>query len=116
MQNFTRQKKLKKLINLSSDCENTFYKDWIDGINRSLVTDFQKNNVSDAPKEDVKNFLFATSDFGEEILGETDLYITLDRLNDASFRRKLDPILKNIIRNQLSYFLKILRLSMRKIL
>ena len=116
MQNFTRQKKLKKLINLSSDCENTFYKDWIDGINRSLVTDFQKNNVSDAPKEDVKNFLLVTSDFGEEILGETDLYITLDRLNDASFRRKLDPILKNIIRNQLSYFLKILRLSMRKIL
>ena len=116
MQNFTRQKKLKKLINLSSDCENTFYKDWIDGINRSLVTDFQKNNVSDAPKEDVKNFLFATGDFGEEILGETDLYITLDRLNDASCRRKLGPILKNIIRNRLSYFLKILRLSMHKIL
>ena len=44
--------------------------------------------------------MLATSDFGEEIQSEIDLCITRDRLNKASFRRKLDPISKSIIRNQ----------------
>ena len=50
--------------------------------------------------KDVKNFLLSTSDFGEEIQGELDLYITNGRLNEASFRRRLDPISKNIIQNK----------------
>ena len=50
--------------------------------------------------KDVKKFLLATNDFGEEIQGELDLYITNNRLNKASFRRRFDPISKNIIRNK----------------
>ena len=65
----------------------------------SLVLDFQKNIASKDPKKDIKYFLLATSDFGQEIQRPIDLYVTQDRLNEASFRRKLDLILKNIIRN-----------------
>ena len=42
----------------------------------------------------------ATSDFCEEIQGELDLYVTNNRLNEASFRRRLDPISKSIITNK----------------
>ena len=90
----------KKLYNLPSDFEKTFYRVWIDGIDFSLDTDFQGNIVSQAPIEDVKIFLLATSEFGEENQAEIDLYVTNDRLGEASFRRKLDPMSKSIIRNQ----------------
>ena len=50
--------------------------------------------------KDVKKFVLANSDFGEELQGELDLYVTNNRLNEASFRRRLDPISKNIIRNK----------------
>ena len=49
---------------------------------------------------DVKKFLLATSDSGEEIQGELDLFATKNRLNEVSFRRRLDTISKNIIRNK----------------
>ena len=90
----------KKLYNLPSDFEKTFYRVWIDGIDFSLDTDFQGNIVSQAPIEDVKIFLLATSEFGEENQAEINLYVTNDRLGEASFRRKLDPMSKSIIRNQ----------------
>ena len=50
--------------------------------------------------KDAKKFLLATSNFGEEIQGELYLYVTNNRLNEASFRRRLDPISKNIIRDK----------------
>ena len=50
--------------------------------------------------KDIKKFLLATSDFGEEIQGGLDLCVTNNRLNEASFRRRFDKISKNIIRNK----------------
>ena len=50
--------------------------------------------------EDVKNFLLANSDFGEEIQQQLDLYVSNNNLNEASFRRRLDRISENIIRNK----------------
>ena len=90
----------KKLYNLPSDFEQTFYRDWLDVTDFSLDTDFRRNVVSQVLSEDVKIVLLATSKFGEKIQGEIDLYVTNDRLNEATFRRKLDPISTNIIRNQ----------------
>ena len=46
--------------------------------------------------DDVKNFLLATSDYGQEIQSDIDLYVTHGKHNEASFRRKLDPIKKNV--------------------
>ena len=58
-----QNKERKKFYNLPSDFEQTFCRDWLDGIDFSLGTDFQRNIVSQAPSEDVKNFLPATSYF-----------------------------------------------------
>ena len=76
------------------------YKDWLGGIDFSQDTDFQQQLVSRAPSKDVKKYLLARSAFGEEIQGETDFYVTNSRPNDASFRRKLNLISENIIKNQ----------------
>ena len=42
----------------------------------------------------------ATSDFAKGMQDDINLYVTCDRLNNASFRQKLDPIAKNIFRRQ----------------
>ena len=54
------------------------------------------------PLEDIKNYLLAISNFGKGTQDYINLYITRDRLNNASFRQKLDPIAKNIFRRQKS--------------
>ena len=93
-------KKWKKRLNLPSNFVESFYKDWHDRIDFSQETDFQQQLVNEPLSEDVRNFILATSDFGEEMQGEQDLYVTINRLNEASFRRRLEPISKNIWRNK----------------
>ena len=87
-------------MNLPSNFVEPFYKDLLDGIDFSQDNHFQQQLVNNPLSEDVKTFLLATSNFGEEIQGELDLYVTNNRLNEASFRRRLDPISKNDIRNK----------------
>ena len=48
----------------------------------------------------MQKYILATSDFEKEIQTDINHYITRDRINDASFWQKLDPISKNIIRRQ----------------
>ena len=48
------------------------------------------------PAEDVQKYLLATSDFRKGMQDNINLYVVWDRLNNASFRQKLDPIEKNI--------------------
>ena len=90
----------KKLNNLPTNFVESFYKDWLGGIDFSEDTDFQQSIVNKTPSEDVKKFLLTTSDFGNEIQGELNLYRMDGKLNSAIFRRKLDPISKNVIRNE----------------
>ena len=99
---FTIHKKdpTKKLNNLPTNFVESFYKDWLGGIDFSEDTDFQQSIVNKTPSEDVKKFLLTTSDFGNEIQGELNLYRMDGKLNSAIFRRKLDPISKNVIRNE----------------
>ena len=52
------------------------------------------------PREDVQKYILATSDFAKSIQTDINHYVTRDRINDASFRQKLDPISKNILRRQ----------------
>ena len=65
-------------------------------------SDFYGRITSDAdlPSEDVKKYLLATSDFSKGIQNDINHYVTRDRINSSSFRQKLDPIAKNIIRRQ----------------
>ena len=48
----------------------------------------------------VQKYILATSDFAKSIQTDINHYVTRDRINDASFRQKLDPISKNILRRQ----------------
>ena len=52
------------------------------------------------PPEDVQKYILATTDFAKGIQNEINDYVTNDRINDASYRQKLDPISKNIFRGQ----------------
>ena len=60
----------------------------------------QRKIVSEAPGEDAKNYLLTTSKYGKQIQEDIDPYITRDRLKETSFRRKLDPVAKSVIRKQ----------------
>lgn len=95
-----KKEETKRLNNLLGNFVQTFYTDWLDGIDFSSDTDFQQEIVKNGLRKDVKKFLLATCEFGQEIQGEIDLYVTNDRLNEAIFSRKLDLVLKNIIKNQ----------------
>ena len=60
----------------------------------------QRKIVSEASGEDAKNYLLTTSKYGKQIQEDIDPYITRDRLKETSFRRKLDPVAKSVIRKQ----------------
>ena len=64
-------------------------------------SDFYSRIAADTDiSEDVQKYLLATSDFAKSIQTDISHYVTRDRINDASFRQKLDPISKNILRRQ----------------
>ena len=52
------------------------------------------------PTEDVQIYLLATSNFGKRMQDDINLFVTRDRLNNASFRQKLVPIEKNVFQRQ----------------
>ena len=83
-------------LNPPRNFTESFYKYFLDGIDFSQDNNFQQQPDNNSLHEDVKNFLLATNNFGEEIQGELDLYITNNGLNKASFKRRLDPNSKNI--------------------
>ena len=82
--------------NLPSNFTESFYKDFLYGTDFSQNISFQQQLVNDPLSKDEKKFLLATSNFGEEIQGELDLYVTNNRLNKASFRRRLDQFQKTL--------------------
>ena len=70
--------------------------------NVANISDFYSRITADAdvPREDVQKYILATSDFAESIQTVINHYVTRDRINDASFRQRLDPISKNILRRK----------------
>ena len=47
-----------------------------------------------------QKYILATSDFAKSIQTDINHNVAQDRINNASFRQKLDPISKNILRKQ----------------
>ena len=78
----------------------SFYRNLADLLDTS--SDFYSNIANDAniPTEDVQKYLLATSYFEKSMQTDINQYVTRDRINDARFRQKLDPISKNILRRQ----------------
>ena len=60
----------------------------------------QISSDSNINNEDVQKYILATSHFSKSIQTDVNHYVTKDKINDASFRQKLYPISKNIIRRQ----------------
>ena len=90
----------RRLKNFPAGYAGSFYRNLADRVDTS--SDFYANVANDAniPKEDVQKYILATSDFAKSVQTDINDYVTKDRINDASFRQKLDPIRKNILRRQ----------------
>ena len=91
-----------KLKNFPAGYIGNFYRNLVDNIDDFLGSDFYGKiaNNRDIPSEDVQKYILARSDFAKGMQTDINNYITKDRINNASFRRKLDPIKKNILRKQ----------------
>ena len=93
--------KLYKLYFLAGYVGN-FYRNLSDNVDNFLGSDFYSTITAnaDTPKEDVQKYILVTSDFAKSMQTDINHYVTRDRINDASFRQKLDPISKNILRRK----------------
>ena len=82
--------------------KKAFYRNLADKVDTFLRSDFYGRIASDAdiPSEDVQKYNLATSDFVKGMQTDINHYVTRDGSNNASFRQKLDPIIKNILRRQ----------------
>ena len=89
-----------RLKNFPAGYVGNFYRNLADNINTDSNFYSRIAAYTDIPKEDVQKYLLATSDFARSIQTDINHYVTRDRINDASFRLKLDPISKNILRRQ----------------
>ena len=67
-----------------------------------MGSDFYSRIAADPniPNENVQKYILAISDFAKSIQIDIIHYVTRDRIKDDSFRQKLDPISKNILRRQ----------------
>ena len=90
----------KRLKNFPAGYVGSFYRNLADNIDTS--SDFYSRIAAyaDIPREDVQKYILGTSDFAKSIQTDINHCVTRDRINDSSFRQKLDPISKNILRRQ----------------
>ena len=88
------------LKNFPAGYVRSFYRNLADNID--IGSDFYSRITADAniSREDVQKYILATSDFAKSIQTDINYYVTRDRINDASFRQKLDQISKNNLRRQ----------------
>ena len=79
-----------------------FYRNLAQDIDSSVNLDSYGKiaNHAEIPPEDIPKYLLATSDFAKGFQNDINLYVTRNRLNNASFRQKLDPKAKNIFHKQ----------------
>ena len=90
------------LKNFPAGYIGSFYRNFADNVDNFIGSDFYSRITADAdiPKEDVQKYILAISDFAKSIQTDINHYVTPDRINNASFRQRLDSISKNILRRQ----------------
>ena len=98
----SKKEKAKRLKNFPAGYVGSFYRNLVDNVDNFAGSDFYSGIAtdSDIPNDDVQKYILATLDFAKGIQTDINHYVTRDRINDASFRQKLDPISKNIMRRQ----------------
>ena len=97
-----KKTKKSRLKNFPVDYVGSFYRNLADNVDNFLGSDFygRIGNDSNIPTKDVQKYILATRDFLKGIQTDINHYVTGDRINNASFRQKLDLISKNILRKQ----------------
>ena len=95
-----KKEDVKHLKNFPAGYVVSFYRNLTDNIDDT--SDFFSRITADAdiPKEDVQKFILGTPDYAKIIQTDINHYVTRDRINNATFRQKLDPVSKNILRRQ----------------
>ena len=85
--------KTRKLNNFPAGYVGRFYRNLPQNFNSAAGPEFYNHIAANTniPAEDVQKYLFANSNFGKGMQDDINLYVTHDRLNNASFRQKLDP-------------------------
>ena len=95
-----KEEDTKQLKNFPAGYVASFYRNRADNIDDTSDFVLRITEDVDIPKEDVQKYILATSDFAKSIQTDINNYVTRDRINDASFRQRLDPISRNILRRQ----------------
>ena len=99
-----KEEKTKRLKNFPAGYIGSFYRNLADNVDNFVGSDFysQITKDSDLPEDDVQKYILYSCyvRLRKGIQTDTDHYVTRDRINDASFRQKLDPISKNILRRE----------------
>ena len=97
-----RKTEKRKLKNFPAGYVRKFYRNLADNVDTFLGSEFygRITNDADIPSEDIEKYIYATSDSAKGIQTDINHYVTKDKINNASFRQKLDPIGKNILRRQ----------------
>ena len=98
-----KKREKKRFKNFAAGYVGKLYRNLADGVDHDFVgSDFYGRIESDAgiPSADIQEYILVTSDFAKGIQTDINHYVTKDRINNVSFRQKLDPISKNIIRRQ----------------
>ena len=95
-----KKENTKRLKNFPAGYVGSFYRNLADCVDTSSNFYSKIANDANIPKEDVQKYILATSYFAKSMQTDINHYVTKDRINDTSFRQKLDPISKNILRRQ----------------
>ena len=90
----------RRLKNSPAGYVGSFYRNLADRVDTSSYFYSRIANDANIPKEDVQKYILATSDFAKSMQTDINHYVTKDRISNASFRQKLYPISKKILRRQ----------------
>ena len=93
---FVKKENTKRLKNFPAGYVGKFYRKIADNVDNFLSSDFYSriSKNYDIHNDDLQKYILATSDFAKSVQTDINHYVTRDRINDASFREKLDPISK----------------------
>ena len=97
-----KKENTKRLKNFPARYVEGFYRNLAENVHNFIGSDFYSRITADVgiPREDVQKYILVTSDFAKSIQTDINHHVTRDRINDANFRQKLDPISKSILRRQ----------------
>ena len=91
--NSIRNLRKKDLKNLPAGYIGKFYRNLADNVDHDfLKSEFYGKIANDygIPSDDVQKYIFAMSNFAKGMQTDINNYLTKDRINNASFRQKLD--------------------------